>query len=502
MNNMSAHKVELIPDANLLLMSLRSVGYKIETAIADIVDNSISAEATKIHINFNWNKENSQICIWDNGHGMTYDELISSMKIGSSNPMDERTSNDLGRFGMGMKTAAFSLGKRLYVSTKTDNIISNATWDLGFIEESNDGKWNLLVNTKQEQYDFETKYMDLSDTCTLLIIDNLDRLIDEENIEKSKKSFYRTIENVKKHVSLIFHRFIEEDGLEIYFGDDTKPLEPWNPFYASQFATQELSEEEYWEDNKQTIIQPYVLPHKTMFQPTSEFEKAQGPKGWNAHQGVYVYRNKRLLVYGTWFDFIKKEPAFNLARIKLDITSASDYDWKIDIKKSVATPPLYIRDLLENAIISCTSVSTKVYNSRGAYSKNPTAQHLGYVWEQRKNRTGNYAFYINQKHPLLIEINKKLDANGKEILKSYLALLEGYAPYVQSGLVDYLNNNKNVSTDNGAKDTDIKEAKGYIKKYFEYGFSKEEVESIILGMPNYKYLEKELKTIFEEENYD
>ncbi len=497
---MSEEKIELIPDAHLLLMSLRSVGYKTETAIADVIDNSISADATEIHVNFIWNGEKSQLCIWDNGHGMTYNELISSMKIGSSNPLDERTSNDLGRFGMGMKTAAFSLGKRLFVMTKNGEEISNATWDLSFIENSNDGKWNLLVNGDINDFQSLIPNIDNCSGFTMLIIDELDRLIDVDKLEKSKKSFYRILENVKKHVGMIFHRFIEDDGLKIFFGDDL--VEAWNPFVIDNSATQELSEEEHRESDKRIVIQPYVLPHKTKFASNEDYEKAQGYKGWNAHQGVYVYRNRRLLVYGTWFDFIKKEPAFNLARIKLDITSTSDYDWKIDIKKSVATPPLYIRDMLERAIIVCTSASTKVYNSRGAYSKNPTAQHLGYVWEQRKNRAGAYSFYVNKKHPLLIGINKRLDNSGKEILKAYMALIESYAPFIQSGLVDYLGNRANNTVDESEKIADIVEAKNYIKRYLENDFSKEEVENIVLGMPNYRYIETELKKIFEEEKYD
>ena len=497
---MGEEKIELIPDAHMLLMSLRSVGYKTETAIADIIDNSISAAATEVHIDFIWNGINSKICIWDNGHGMSYDELIASMKIGSSNPLDTRNSNDLGRFGMGMKTAAFSLGKRLFVMTKCDEVISNATWDLSFIEKNNDGKWNLLVNGVTDDLDYSVPNINEYAGFTLLVIDELDRLIDADIIEKSKKSFYRIIENVKKHVGMIFHRFIEEDGLKIYFGEEM--IEAWNPFVMNNSATQELSDEEYWEGNKRVFIQPYVLPHKTKFSSNEEYEKAQGYKGWNAHQGVYVYRNRRLLVFGTWFDFLKKEPAFNLARIKLDITADSDYDWKIDIKKSVATPPVYIRDMLERAIIVCTEASTKVYNSRGAYSKNPTSQHLGYVWEQRKNRAGSYSFYINKKHPLLVEINKRMDDEGKEILKAYMALIESYAPFMQSGLADYLGKASNQSVDSSEKLADISEAKKYIRRYLENDFSKEEVESIVLGMPNYRYIEPELRKIFEEENYD
>ena len=306
---MNEEKIDLIPDAHLLLSSLRSVGYKVETAVADIIDNCISAHADEIHIDFIWNDVESSIYIYDNGEGMSKPDLISAMKIGSADPNVIRSIDDLGRFGMGMKTAAFSLGKRLTVYSKNKGEISSACWDLEYIEQRHDGNWTLTV----EQEDSE-KHLAVFEAGTVVKIDNLDRLIDENSLKKSKINFFNTMEKVKSHTSLIFHRFIEEDGLKIYFGEEL--TEAWNPFILNNAATQELSEENI-EGDKPVYIQPYVLPHKTKFNSEEEYKLAQGYRGWNAHQGFYVYRNRRLLVYGTWFDFLKKEPAFNLASVSM-----------------------------------------------------------------------------------------------------------------------------------------------------------------------------------------
>lgn len=500
---MDDQRIELIPNAHLLLSSLRSVGYKVETAVADILDNCIGAHATEIHLDFNWENEDSLIAIYDNGDGMSKEVLIASMKIGSADPSDTRESDDLGRFGMGLKTAGFSLGKKLRVVTKQNSDITTACWDLDYIASASDGKWNLLVNDVDMNHimqKFET--FSKFESGTLVIIEELDRMIDMENVKKSKASFYRKIESVKEHVGMIFHRFIEEDGLKIYFKDEL--IKAWNPFVIENNATQELSEEEYFDGEKYVLVQPYVLPHKTKFETEDDFKKAAGPKGWLSQQGIYVYRNRRLLVYGTWFDFLKKETAFNLARIRLDMSSEDDYDWKIDIKKSIATPPLYMREILDRVISVCTMQSAKVYNSRGAYSKKPGSQQLDYVWEQRKNRLGRYMFYLNKKHPILNKVLAQLDEDGKQNLKAYLALVEGYSPSVQSGLTEYMTTSKNVDKkdEDVAKETDIKEAKGYIRKFLENGFEKEEVKSIILGMGNYRYIEDELIKIFEDEDYE
>jgi hypothetical protein len=279
----------------------------------------------------------------------------------------------------------------------------------------------------------------------------------------------------------------------------------WNPFCLSNSATQELGEEAYCENGKEIIIQPYVLPHKTKFKSEREFEDTEGPYGVTAHQGLYVYRNRRLLVYGTWFNYIRKEPAFNLARIKLDLDAESDYDWKIDIKKSSATPPLYIRDVLNRTIDICTETSAKVYNSRGTYSKSVISPNLGYVWEQRKNKHGLYSFHINKKHPILFGVEKKLDKLGQEDLSAFLALVENFAPFLQSGVVDYLHTSENgahTHIDELQKQIDLAEIKGYIRSFLNKGYEKEEIAPIILGMANFKYLKADILKIFEVNDYD
>lgn len=498
MNN--SNFVELIPDAHLLLSSLRSVGYRPETAIADMVDNCITAGASIVEISFLWNGLYSKIIIEDNGIGMTQEKLIRSMKIGSASPLDIRQQNDLGRFGMGMKTAAFSMGKKLTVVSKINNQYANACWDLNFIESDASGIWKLLV----DEYEYPSSILLQWKHGTAIIIENLDRIVPKLNPDsvKAKNSFYALADTVDKHLGLIFHRFIEENSLVISI--NKTPVKPWNPFCLSNSATQELADETYYENGKEVLIQPYVLPHKTKFKTEQELKDIEGPYGITAHQGIYVYRNRRLLVYGTWFNYIRKEPAFNLARIKLDIGSESDFDWKIDIKKSAATPPLYIREILNRTIDSCTETSAKVYNSRGVYSKNIISPNLGYVWEQRKNRNGFYSFHINKKHPILSEIGKKLDKSGQQDLAAFLSLVENYAPFMQSGVVEYLHSSVGEpnQVDGMQQQRDLAEIKGYIKSFLSKGYEKNEIAPIILGMVNFKYLKEDILRMFEDESYD
>lgn len=476
------------PQASLLLESLRSVGYSEEAAIADIVDNAISADADKIIIDFNW--ENKYVSIVDNGQGMERDELFKNMQIGSSDPLVARSSKDLGRFGMGMKTAAFSLGRKVTVITSKDGKISNASWDLDKVGEIG---WNLIIDDDGAYNSFLDVF---NGRGTAVVISILDNLVDDSDLTKSKKHFYTIIRKVEEHLKLVFHRFIEEDGLKIYVNSNQELL-AWNPFVPLNPATQELAEEEVWDPAYKTctIIQPYVLPHKTKYDSEKEYEDAAGFKGWNRNQGIYLYRNRRLIIYGTWFDIIRKEPAFNLARIRVDISSDADEDWKIDIKKSRASLPIYLKERMISAIDDCTTRSTKVFNSRGAYSKAPVAPNLDFVWEQTRNN-GNYSFKINKKHPLLNSIRMELQEDGCNRLKAYLSLIENFAPFMRNGVVDTINTGE-AQQDNLQRQKDLADLTNYALVFKKQGFSDEEIIETLQGMAIYYYLKDEIESIVE-----
>lgn len=491
-------KHDSTPKAKGLIISFRSMGYTIETAIADLVDNCIAASATKIQIYFDWSTQ--KIYILDNGNGMEKEELIEAMDLASGDPVLLRQSGDLGRFGMGMKTASFSIGRNLLVVSKKGNFISNAFWDIDYVIQ--EGKWQTLswdektINMLIKSLPMGFKQC-FESSGTLVVISNLDKLIDNNNIDKSKKIFYETIESVKKHIALHFHRFIEEDKLEIYLNDNH--IDPWNPFQASNVATQELPVEEYNFHGKQVRIEPYILPHETKFVSENDFENAGG-NDWNRYQGFYVYRNRRLIEYGTWFRKLKKEPAYRLARIKLDITSESDMDWNIDILKSKVKLPSYLRDIVVRIASETSRLSIKIYNSRGGYIKKKKDDNndLVYVWEQKKNNNGNYSFYLNKKHPLLKKILQNNSDENNVILKAYLKLVENYVPSMMSGVASQFSEDKKDDISNDLKSIDIMEIKEYILNFRQVGISDDEIIKLLKGMKQYSYISKEISDIVKE----
>lgn len=244
-------KVQSIPEARLLLASLRSVGYNEETAIADIIDNCISAHAHEINIQFDWKKQ--RIVISDDGFGMSDKALIENMRIGSSDPCKIREDDDLGRFGMGMKTAAFSIGKKLTVITKSNSIVSNASWDLDSIPEIG---WNLIIRDESEISEFTSQ---IDHQGTVIVIEKLDRVIDIDDEKKAKSKFYRIANRTEKHLALTFHRFIEENNLILKLNNNI--VKAWNPFILENGATQELPEESIFSEDgcAEVIIQPCLM---------------------------------------------------------------------------------------------------------------------------------------------------------------------------------------------------------------------------------------------------
>lgn len=487
---------EKTPHAKMLLVALRSVGYTNETAIADIVDNSVSGAATEIELYFDW--DNRRILIADNGFGMGYQELMDAMEIGSADPNEMRPSEDLGRFGLGMKTAAFSMAKKLLVVSKKNSKISNAEWNLDTV--ASEDKWEISEYDEHDMLEIlqstntYTHYNEWKQG-TLIVISELDRLTDEANIEKSKRNFYKMIRSIKSHLAITFHRFMEEDELLISVNGNI--IEHWNPFWIKSPSTMELAMEELFDGKNEVIVKPFILPHKNKFNSEEEYKDAAGVKDWRGHQGFYVYRNRRLLVYGTWFNKFKKEPAYNLARIKLDMSADSDFEWDIDIKKSKATLPVAIEEQITQIAYLAIEKSVAVYNSRGIYNRKNTANNtsLKYVWEQRKNICGNYMFYLNKKHPMLLKLLSEMNEDSQKELKTYLSLIESYSPTMLSGVMeketDYI-----VSDED--KQKELLNIQEKIRIYRMLQYDDAEIYDTIHDSPEYLYLREELKKIIEE----
>ena len=335
------------PKAGAMVEALRGLGYSTASALADIIDNSIAANATKVMLNFVWAGVASRVEIRDNGRGMSPDELDRAMRLGELNPLDNRSSHDLGRFGMGLKTASFSQCRSLTVTSWQKGIESCLRWDLDVLTSASDGGWFLLEGGHPDSEAFITP-MGGENIGTLVLWEKLDRIVVDGFTEQD---FLDLVDRVEQHLSMVFHRFINGDAARVSLLVNGRKIKPWDPFLTGHPGKAWTSPEIPFPPSMGKIKAVcHVLPHRDRLSE-QEFSSLAGPDGWTSQQGFYVYRNKRLLVAGSWLGIGKgkawtKDEAHQMARISVDIPNSVDVDWEIDIRKSSARPPVEMKKWL------------------------------------------------------------------------------------------------------------------------------------------------------------
>jgi hypothetical protein len=393
--------------------SLRDIGYTFEIAVADLIDNSISAGCTSIQIRM---VEKSTITfeLLDNGSGMSEDELIAAMRLASKGPKEKRDKKDLGRFGLGLKTASFSQCKRLTVVTKKDGVLSARQWDLDFIADKD--AWLLITPDDFPESDLIDQLRSMQ-TGTLVIWDRIDRF------EKSAIPMF--LDKLRKHLSLVFHRFLE--GVEMFsslkISINNTPIVPFNPFNINHPATQQIAAEKILLFGTPIVIQPFILPHHSKISQ-QEYELYSTEDGYIKSQGFYVYRQNRILIYGTWWGLHKSSDAHKLVRIRIDITNDLDHQWGIDIKKSLAHPSEAIRKDLKRIIGQVTEKGSRPYTGRGRKIEDKTIIQF---WELQS--IGNdIRFGINHDHPFYMDLVNELDDEAIDKLETYLKGLQAFLP--------------------------------------------------------------------------
>lgn len=413
------------PDPGALIESLRSFGYSLEASIADIVDNSVTAGACNIHIQFSWSGEQSTIAIMDDGCGMTEDELVNAMRPGSRSPLEERDPGDLGRFGLGLKTASFSQCRKLSVGSKAaGHEPAIRIWDLDYVNQCRE--WRLR---KVDPRDSDSTFSALKTrkSGTIVLWEWIDRLVRgaEKDDSRREELFYEHIDTVKSHLGMVFHRFLESpNSLKIFINN--RPLPPWDPFIRNHPTTQLLPEEPLYHSGQKITVRPFVLPYRSKLSDRA-YEVAGGPGGWNVRQGFYIYRNNRLIVAGDWLGLgFRKEAHTKLARIIVDIPNSMDEDWKIDVRKSVARPPAHLRDDFKRIARLTIERATAVYRHRGKVVERQTAEDFVFPWNANV-RDGTYFYTVNRSHPLVAAALENSGDNRKNI-EAILRLIEETVP--------------------------------------------------------------------------
>ncbi len=422
---------------------MRSIGYSFNNAIADIVDNSIAAGATEIDINCDWGGNHPTLEIKDNGIGMNYEELEEAMRLGSKSPVEERAKNDLGRFGLGLKTASFSQCRKLIVITRKEGKTFKAIWDLDLVVKEN--KWLIDMDEIREK-------STLDNNGTVIKWEKIDTF-EKKNQKESVKYFESVVSELDDHIGLVFHRYISgEFGKKINFSINGIKSESADPFFikkSTKLPTEHI-------DN--CSVTTYTLPHHSKCS-LKEWSDHEGKEGYLANQGFYLYRNGRLISKATWFGLSKKLDMRKLCRICIDVNNESDLEWQLDVKKSSANPPPKIKRKLRNLIDKLTLPSTKKFTYRARTLANSERSP---IWE-RTVQGRAITYKINRKNPLISSLLDNMDDDSALELERTFCLIDKTIPS-SSIFSDYSEDPKNLITE----DISIKELIISAKKMLEY----------------------------------
>ena len=405
----------------------------IESAIADVIDNSISAHASKVQVLFPTNPlAHLAVGILDDGEGMTNEELLEAMRYGSMASEEQRADDDLGRFGMGMKSASLSQCRRLTVISFDGTESHGYRWDYSYILEKQD--WIIQELNKKEIE--SVPYIELyfkQKTGTLVVWDDFDVLA-----KSSGGQVYETLvelrTTVEQSLALIFHRYLsatDNTKLEIQINNLT--IVPLDPFLERHPKTTRKKERTLAIPDSEGIerlirIKPYILPFATDLKEKDK-KLIGGIENLRAKQGFYVYRNKRLIIWGTWFGMNKRAELTKNARIRVDIPNSLDDIWAIDIKKQNASIPKKILNQMKKTVMEALEISVNQQTYRGR-TRNVN-DNIDYIWERKEGRNNTFFYQINRASKLYQFIKEKMSDEDITYLDMLVTEIEKNIPIQQ-----------------------------------------------------------------------
>ena len=358
---------ELIPSAKRLTKSLRDLGYDFSAAIADIVDNSIEAGATSIEIDVEFDGDDSWVRIADNGKGMEPAELREAMRYGAER---EYNDEDLGKFGLGLKTASLSQCQRLSVASRTSRGRANIAaycWDMAHIEKTN--RWEILP-LERTGLGPAIYYPLKKSTGTVVLWQKLDRILGFKHPygEFARKKLVSMCRDAEEHLAMVFHRFLsgEVRGRRLKILLNGNGIEPWDPYSRNEPKTKVLTPAilklEHEGVSGSITLEPFVLPSQKNYSSPDAFRRASGPAKWNQQQGFYIYRAGRMIQSGGWCRLRASDEHTKLARVALSFSPILDEAFKINVAKMQVQLPTNIRDDFERAIDPVIRIARKTYD--------------------------------------------------------------------------------------------------------------------------------------------
>lgn len=474
---------EAMPNPEHLIKSIAEQGYTLETALADLLDNSISANAQNIEI-MSTNLENKlKVFITDNGEGMSEFDLSSNMMFPSKSVDSSRSVTDLGRFGLGMKTASFSQTRKFTVLSRKKGTVSfsGRTWDVSYLKQC--GKWRILVNSESEILELLKAYENVSANHlksfenyipnTIIIWDGLykfENYIDPKNQYKHFKEQINT--ETREYLGIVFHKFMTQQSNSLQIRVNNLRVEAFDPFVAiNGDSARSLGEKEMKFGKDVLKMNAFVLP----------VEACENEANWTTEkknlmdlEGLYIYRGKRIIFFGGWNGIIKKETKLKLARLKIEFENINDDKLQLNVSKSKIEIPYELKIGVLRYLIELREQAKKEYNNRGLkQSKSKTV--VSTIDLLTRVPTTKGVFYkINNEFPVLNEINLSLNEIQKKKLQLLLRAINfkiNKQRHAETDYIDYIEKTEPI---------DINSLGDVISKVLKMGVDKKNIFNLIL----------------------
>lgn len=483
-NNHSRFKT-VAPRASVLIEGMRDIGYTLETALADIIDNSVAAGAANIQVLADTHSEDLKIGVLDDGQGMSEAELMEAMRPGTLSPLDIRDEDDLGRFGLGLKTASFSQCRRLTVVTRKNSQTSCAIWDLDTVMERDE--WVVEIPD-----DFTSVPWTgcMEGNGTFIVWQKLDR--------NSKDDLVRGMDKTADHLGFVFHRFMNRDGRSkpVSISLNGRVLEPFDPFHSDHPATQREPEETIRMNDQIIRIQAFTLPHHGKVSKR-DWARYAGPEGYLRNQGFYLYRNRRLIVHGTWFGLARQTELTKLARVRIDIPNSLDSDWKIDIKKASAEPPKVVRNRLRGIVDTLGAPSRRTYTRRGV--RRFLEERLP-VWTRHQDQN-RIIYGVNSDHPSISSLSNKLSVETRREFRQLINLICSTLP-LNTLYADLNDHQESVEATELDGDSFVASVRTTFMALSKQGVPVETIETMMEASEPYKSRWQEARSVIEAINHE
>lgn len=367
---------EINPPASRLVNSLRDIGYNFETAVADLVDNAIEAGATHIQIDIRHNGKKSCVIISDDGQGMSESAIGEALRFGSHRAY---AADDLGRYGLGLKTASLSQCRRLTVlsrrSVKTNRVVARQL-DLDHIDRTD--RWEVIEPERVDNVDRAAHRLRFG-PGTALVWECLDRILGPSDPEGgwAKRKLAKLAPQLEAYLGMVFHRFLSGrvPGREVlHISVNGEKVRPWDPLGPGEQITELLPLR--WEigsdaGSQEVRLCRVVLPPREKFSSPEEFERLAGPMKWNRQQGLYIYRSNRLIQGGGWAGIRTIDEHTKLARASVDFPSALDFLFHVNVAKMQVSIPPEIKTMLEAPVHELCRDADAIYRSHADTMRTP-----------------------------------------------------------------------------------------------------------------------------------